>query len=407
MSVDDARCETPSDAEALSRTLAALSRSGARVRVRGGDTKPALGLASAPADLVLSTAQLDEIDVVDAEEGVAHAGAGVTLARLRAAAATVGWGLGLDPASGDSTLGGVLAAAEVGPRLRGFGRPRDVVLGLEVVLPTGERTRCGGRVVKNVTGYDLAKLHCGALGTLGVIEGAWLRLHKPPEAARTLVLEAPDAASAVVLARAAADLATARAVVVLDAATARSLLPDAVRSDGPALVVELAGAAPVVAAHAERLARGTRATEPARASDGECELLDRIRTWHRAAFEGGDLAVRIGGRPSRTAALLVALPRAGASVVAHPFAGLVFARLPLPPERDDDALRAALAALDDAGRTAEASLRLEGGPEWARRPHALFAPSGAVREISRSIARRFDPAGVLSAERAIGDAGAA
>ena len=90
-----------------------------------------------------------------------------------------GWELPLD----DAGRGGTSAARwprRVAPRALGFGRPRDVVLGREVVLADGLRTRCGGRVVKNVTGYDLAKLYTGSLGALGVITGAWLRLRPRP-----------------------------------------------------------------------------------------------------------------------------------------------------------------------------------------------------------------------------------
>ena len=101
---------------------------------------------------------------------------------VREALAASGWELSLDPPGRDSTVGGCLAAASVGPRALGLGLPRDQVLGLTVSLASGERVRCGGRVVKNVTGYDLNKLYTGSFGSLGVIESAWLRLRAAPRA---------------------------------------------------------------------------------------------------------------------------------------------------------------------------------------------------------------------------------
>src|SRR6266850_1996232 len=122
----------------------------------------------------------------------------------------------LDDAGRGGTLGGALATAALAPRALGFGRPRDVVLGCEVVLADGLRTRCGGRVVKNVTGYDMAKLYVGSLGALGVITGAWLRLAPKPAQLRVLQSDELDDASAVALGGLAARLATARSCLLCD-----------------------------------------------------------------------------------------------------------------------------------------------------------------------------------------------
>lgn len=402
MSVELAPVETPADGAALADALARLSTTGRRALLRGGGSKPAVGLPATSVDRVLSTARLDAIDVVDADEGVAHAGAGVRVARLREVVHAAGWEIGLDPASDAATLGGVLAAGEVGPRLRGFGRPRDVVLGLEVALATGERTRCGGRVVKNVTGYDLAKLYCGSLGTLGAIEGAWLRLHKRPEVEQTLVAELPDAPATVAFARAAADLAAVRAAVTLDAVASRSLAPHAVRDGRHAVLVDVAGPAALVAAQVRRLAElAPQRTVASEATDAG-EALARLRAWHDEAHRGGDLAVRIACRRSRIDTVIERVARAAGSSVAHPHAGLVLARLPLGVEHDVAVLRVALFALADMKRLADASIRYEGGPAWARRADEAVGPGPAALALSRAIARRFDAAGVLAPERVLG-----
>jgi len=401
MSVEGVPVETPESGAALADALARLAAAGGRALLRGGGTKPALGLAAAPVDRVLSTACLGAIDVVDADEGVAHAGAGVRVARLREEVHAAGWEIALDPASDAATLGGVLASGEVGPRLRGFGRPRDVVLGLEVALATGERTRCGGRVVKNVTGYDLAKLYCGSLGTLGAIEGAWLRLHKRPEAEQTLVAELPDAAAAVAFARAAADLVAVRAAVTLDASVSRALAPHAVRDGRHAVLVELAGAGELVAAQVRRIGKLAFAVNVAREAPGAGEALARLRAWHDEAHRGGELAVRIACRPSRVETVLERIGRAAGTAVSHPRAGLVFARLPVGEADDVALLRVALVALADAKRLADAAIRFEGGRAWARRQHEVAGPGPVALALSREIARRFDASGVLAPERVV------
>src|SRR5262249_19160904 len=108
--------------------------------------------------------------------------AGVRVARLQQLLAAEGQRLPIDvPRAGEATLGGALATNASGPRRLGFGTPRDYVIGITTVNDRGESTKAGGRVVKNVAGYDLCKLHVGALGTLGVISQVTLKLRPLPE----------------------------------------------------------------------------------------------------------------------------------------------------------------------------------------------------------------------------------
>jgi glycolate oxidase FAD binding subunit len=120
--------------------------------------------------------------------------AGVRLSALRATLAEHGQRLSLDP-PGDPTIGACLAANLSGPLRHRFGAPRDLVLGVTLVLADGTIANAGGKVVKNVAGYDLGKLVCGSRGTLGLIARVSLRLHPLPGAARTLVVETAGAAT--------------------------------------------------------------------------------------------------------------------------------------------------------------------------------------------------------------------
>jgi len=119
--------------------------------------------------------------------------AGVRLSALLAALAAEGQRLSLDP-PGDPTIGALLALNLSGPLRHRFGAPRDLVLGVTVVLGDGTVANAGGKVVKNVAGYDLARLVCGSEGRLAFIVRASFRLHPLPKAARTLVVETDDAA---------------------------------------------------------------------------------------------------------------------------------------------------------------------------------------------------------------------
>jgi glycolate oxidase FAD binding subunit len=122
--------------------------------------------------------------------------AGIRLSALNEQLAAAGQRLSLDP-PGDPTIGACLAAALSGPRRHRFGTPRDLVLGVTLVLADGTVASAGGKVVKNVAGYDLGKLVCGSRGRLALIARVSLRLHPVPEAARTLLVETDDPAAAV------------------------------------------------------------------------------------------------------------------------------------------------------------------------------------------------------------------
>jgi glycolate oxidase FAD binding subunit len=124
---------------------------------------------------------------------VCHASADVCLADLQTELAVAGQMLALDPPrAAELTLRNVFDANQSGPRGHRYGEPRDLVLGMTVELADGTVAHCGGRVVKNVAGYDLARLFTGAQGRLGTIRELWLRLHPLPADTCTLVAEAAD-----------------------------------------------------------------------------------------------------------------------------------------------------------------------------------------------------------------------
>lgn len=144
----------------------------------------------------LTTEGLDRILEHETGDLTCTVEAGVRLSVLNAALGRSGQRLSLDP-PGDPTVGALLAENISGPSRHRFGAPRDLVLGVTVVLADGTIASAGGKVVKNVAGYDLARLMCGSRGRLALIARASFRLYPLPKAARTLVVETEDAAGVV------------------------------------------------------------------------------------------------------------------------------------------------------------------------------------------------------------------
>jgi len=372
----------PGDAEALSRAVGALGACGLTALVRGGGTHLELGNPPRQVDVVLSTRRIAGVLDFDPGEGVCRVAAGSTLASLRAEVNAGGWELPLDAPGCGSSVGGVLAAAAIGPRALGFGLPRDVVLGLDVVLADGTPTRCGGRVVKNVTGYDLAKLYTGSLGTLGVIASAWLRLRPLP--ARVVVMEAEIAGvdAALGLGLTAARLPSARAA---------ALVPE--RGDAARLVVELAGDEAVVLGDRARLA------SEAGAGETSVEALDRVRRLQREGHGPTGLHFRMSLRPSQASGVVARLRRAGASLLLYPGLGLAWASF---PGEGREAVDAAFDAVGAAAREAGGSWVLERAPRAARGARDAFGDAAPLVPLTRSLKARFDPKGVLNPGRQLG-----
>lgn len=375
----------PADGEALGRALAALTQCGLAAWVRGGGARGCLGNTPARADVVLSCERLTGVEELDASDGVCCARSGTPLAELRAAVREGGWELPLDPPGAAATLGGALAAAASGPRVLGFGRPRDLVLGLSVVSATGEHTRCGGRVVKNVTGYDLNKLYVGSLGTLGVIESAWLRLRPRPERATVCEASLADRARACELGLAASRRVTARAVAV-----SRGVADSAWR-----LVVELAGDAPGVERDLAWLLAGGEFGE------APPETLDRVRDEQGAdPLLGARFRLHVLG--SRLEPALAALCEHQAELLAYPGTGLVFAHLALPEQPDESAAAARFGAVTAIAHEAGGHAFCEAAPSWSKRGRDVFGASGAELALMRALKERFDRQGVLNPGRFAG-----
>ncbi len=181
----------PSSGETLAALLAFADGEGLKVLPRGGGTHQGMGFPPAGGDIALSLAALNTIIEHAPHDQTVTVQSGLPIADLQAHLAQTGQWLALDPPlRPGATVGGLIATAVAGPRRLRYGGVRDQILGVQVALADGTIARGGGKVVKNVAGYDLPKLFTGALGTLGVVLSASFRLYPLPADSRTLVCDA-------------------------------------------------------------------------------------------------------------------------------------------------------------------------------------------------------------------------
>jgi glycolate oxidase FAD binding subunit len=173
--------EAPRTAEDLAQTLRDAAAQKLAVAPVGGGKARGMGNPPTRCDLELNTTRLDRVIEHSQADMVVSVEAGITLEALQAHLARAGQFLPLDPFNSPGhTVGGLLATGWTGPLRLRFGSPRDFLIGIRVALPDGKLASGGGRVVKNVSGYDMMKLHYGALGTLGVIVAASFKVFPNP-----------------------------------------------------------------------------------------------------------------------------------------------------------------------------------------------------------------------------------
>ncbi len=382
----------PKGRDELRALLARLAEHQVPALVCGAGTRAEWGNPVRAGRVVISTDGLDGIRELDGDEGVVCAGAGTPLATLARAAADAGWSFPLDPPGGATTVGGVIAADAFGPRHVSYGRARDLVLGLEVTLGDGTGARTGGRVVKNVTGYDLAKLHIGGLGTLGVISEAWIRLRAAPEQTLLLSGVAPEPTEVLEAAR----LPGVRACAWLDEELAAAVEPG--RELAPRLVVELAERGDIVG-HTER-----QLAERFGLARGDAAVLDRVRAAQGSRPEPEGLRFRLVVLPTRLGAASAALRSAGAAWMAYPGTGLLYARF--RPGADTAggvaAVRDAWSVVASVARDAGGHARLEAATLEARGVRDVFGGSAEGQALFRELKSRFDPAHILNPGRYAG-----
>ena len=357
--------------------LADALRTGAEhksVRVRGSRSKWSWGGAGADPDLVLDTTGLDRVVEHAAGDLIVTSQAGVRLADLQDQLASSGQRLALDPPEPDATIGGVVATAASGPRRLRYGTPRDLLIGITVVLADGTVARSGGKVVKNVAGYDLGKLFTGSFGTLGVIAECTFRLHPLAAARRVVTVETTEPGPLV-----------------------RELLrsplePSALEWDSAALHTLFETVEPAADAQAQALI--TLA--------GGGVVSDRLPVGFGARpWQDGDVALKLTHRLSSLTAVLDVVRRRleGARIAAHAGSGVV--QIGWRPDADNADLASVVEDLRrDAAEHDGTLVVVDAAPDVK----ANLDVWGPVRglEVMRRIKAQFDPGGRMSPGRFVG-----
>lgn len=334
--------------------------------------------------------------------------AGCTMAAVAEALGQMGLWVPLESADGfaQRTVGGMIATAAAGPRRLGYGRPRDHLLGLEVVTAAGDIVQVGGKTVKNVSGYDLVKLLCGSWGTLGLITAATVRVHPLPERSVTVHGRYPDADAALAAVLALLQRPGAPVAAELVGGPALRSLGEPARSDADVALITLfeGGADDVEAALPAAREQLGKCAQGLQTCDGP----QAAELWRRMAGAADELrpACRLLAAvpPDGLAHLLRAVGREWA-VLAH--AGNGIARLILPGAVETSAAWTQ-AGLTDLARTvcrlrsrAESLggfLLVEEAPPGLDR-HVPFRAPRASDRVERAIRAALDPDGVFSPHR--------
>jgi glycolate oxidase FAD binding subunit len=352
----------PASADELARELAAASARGRLVSPRGGGTKLEWGNPPARTDVVLSTAALNRVIEHAWADMTATVEAGCTVAALQATLAQHGQRLAIDPLWPDrATIGGILATNDSGPLRLRYGGLRDLILGVTVALPDGTLARSGGKVVKNVAGYDLPKLMIGALGTLGVITQATFRLHPLPQGCQTLSTQVADREDAQRL-----------MLAIQDSQLAHSALQ--YRAAANAVDILLEGSEPGI--------RSQQAALTEMAEFTECSAA--VWRAHEALWPGGDAVVaKFSVLPSQIAAAVARLETRDLVVQAT---GIGWARLTgdvVAMRRDLEAKGGSLVFL-------------------TRTEFDAWGNPGDALALMRAVKRQFDPDAILNRGRFVG-----
>ena len=406
----------PGTQEEVSQVVAACALAGAALVPWGGGTAMGIGNPAERVDVVLRLDRLDRIVEFDPANLCVTVEAGVTLGSLKQTLAKEAELLPFDPPGGDgTTLGGLVAADQSGPSRLLYGTARDWVLGMRVVLPDGERVHCGGRVIKNVSGYDMNKLFIRSFGSLGIITEVTFKLLPTPLARASVVGLFKDLAAAV-----AAVEALKRSFLLPEAL--ELLDPAALALVAPALGVEAGASFALAAAYAgsqSTVDRQVRDTEAFIAAQGGTagNLRDdaSVRAWEALAdpFRGqpkAPLRVRfrintpIGSTPAMIEAVrsLAAARGLSPACAAHAASGVLRAVIQAPDATALSALAEVLEELRLNATAAKGSLVLEeAAPELKARVEAWGAP-GSSFAVMKRIKEQFDPNRICSPGRFLG-----
>ncbi|HEU5388059.1 MAG TPA: FAD-binding oxidoreductase [Streptosporangiaceae bacterium] len=391
---------SPASTQEAAGLLRAAAAAGLAVVPRGAGTGFGWGSPPSRCDLVVDLRAMDQVIEHEAGDLVVRVQAGMTIGQLASALASAGQELALDVPA-EATVGGVVATGTTGPRRLRYGSPRDLLIGLTVVRADGVIARSGGKVVKNVAGYDIGKLFAGSHGTLGLITEATFRLHPRPAAVAWVTAEFGVAERADARAAPASLVSTSAAVA---SAAGSTLVPSAVELDWPGgspqsprplrVGVLLEGTASGVAERAGRM------SDLLTAAGGGPVSVSGTAPVRWGALPSGATVVRVSFWVSALDSVLKALVAAGESAGVRPAvtgpagAGALYACL--DPGTPDSAVASFVTSLREQVARLSGASGPRGSVAVLAGPPSALAAAGAYRDVPgaalmEAVKDQFDP----------------
>jgi glycolate oxidase FAD binding subunit len=380
----------PPDAERAAAVLAWASRDRIPIAIQGGGTKATWGPPLEPVDLLLSTSRLDSVVEHRYGDLTATVQAGATLEGVNRTLNAHNQWIPLDPAWAQrATIGGIVATNDSGPRRHRYGAPRDLIIGVTLARTDGRLAKAGGIVVKNVAGYDLARLVTGSFGTLALIVDATFKLAPVASASCTVIVVAETVAA---LGNVVADLAAGQTV------------PSAVELEIPPgrLLIRFQAAEHAARQQASEVA--TQASEHSTSIE-LVEGVDEKELWReheRHPWEESGCVVKLSLLPTRIVPiadwLQKMLPETKWELIGRAGLGVLLLRL----DANEDDLERYLIELQSQFARGDLFMSvLRASPTLKRRLAAREAQTNAL-SLMQAIKRQFDPAGILNPGRGPG-----
>jgi glycolate oxidase FAD binding subunit len=406
------RVVEPASQQEVAAILRWANENAVAIAPRGNGTKSGWGAAPSALDLVVSLRRMNRVLEHVSGDMTATVEPGCTVADFQRRLAEHGQRLAVEPLFPErATIGGILACNDSGPLRVRFGSLRDLLIGVTLALPDGTLARSGGKVVKNVAGYDLPKLAIGSLGTLGIITQAIFRLHPLPKAEQTLSFEFANAAAAN-----RGILALLDSVLTFTGLQLR-LFPSQQtqqRNGGPGclLDVRFEGVRAAVedqARRAERILRGLPEGDGGtqlNPADASAEVQAATAAWSAASelWQGTPASIcKFSVLPGEIGSVLEHA-RSQAEPLGVTVRGVVQAvgtgllRL----DGSDESLASLIRDLRSTIAPRHGSLVLQHGPEGLRQQVDLWGDVGTALRLMRRMKEQFDPKGILNRGRFVG-----
>lgn len=397
---------SPSTPEEVAALLRAADEMGAAVVPWGGATQQSLGWAPRRYDLALNLRRLNSVIEYHPDDMTIAVEAGITLAELDDVLDARGQMLPIDPPLRDRiTVGGMLATNASGPRRYGYGTIRDFCIGLHAAYVDGTLAKAGGMVVKNVTGFDLMKMHLGALGTLGVVTRVNLKVLPKPAQERTLVLQFAGPESA--FAAAAALVASQLMPMAIEFSSPTTSTSARLPLEGYLICVRCAGS-PATVARQEKEIRNLGATIGAQeiatfAGDDHARLWSSLADWNATANLTAHTAVlKLTTLPTDLLAALTETVdegrKYGLTVAVRASVGIGVAYMRVMGDESGEGLRRTLDTVQQHWPTLTVCgydpAHADGVPVWGVEPPTI--------SVMRSLKTAYDPNGTLNPGRFIG-----